>query len=103
MEEGIAQVKFPGMGEVGAGLRDGDVDGDEGEATRALVVSHNRKGKKSGGFQSMGKSIVHVVYILGSRPFVEGVEQFVLMSLHPIKLLGHEMQSLANFELLNHR
>lgn len=54
MEEGVAQVKFPGMGEVGAGKESG-TDEDEGEATRAMVVSQNRKGKKSGGFQSMGK------------------------------------------------
>lgn len=52
MEEGVAQVKFSGMGEVGAGK---ESDEDEGEATRAMVVSQNRKGKKSGGFQSMGK------------------------------------------------
>lgn len=56
MEEGIAQVKFPGMGEVGVEEEEGSGDDeDECEATRAMVVSQNRKGKKSGGFQSMGK------------------------------------------------
>lgn len=54
MEEGVAQVKFAGMGD------DGEVSGDgdsECETTRAMVLSHNRKGKKSGGFQSMGNII----------------------------------------------
>lgn len=55
MEEGLAQVKFPGMGE-DSGEGEGSEDGDsEFEATRAMVAKQNRKGKKSGGFQSMGE------------------------------------------------
>lgn len=49
----MALVKFPGMGEGEEGSEDGD---SEREATRAMVVCQNRKGKKSGGFQSMGLS-----------------------------------------------
>lgn len=48
----MAQVKFPGMGEA----EDEDSSGaEESEVTKAMVASHNRKGKKSGGFQSMGE------------------------------------------------
>lgn len=53
MEEGIALAKFPGMGEAGKG-EDSDDGNSECEATRAMVAKQNRKGKKSGGFQSMG-------------------------------------------------
>lgn len=60
MEEAVAQVKFPGMGEVEGG-QDSGSDGDEGEATRAMVTSQNRKGRKSGGFQSMGE-LVPAIY-----------------------------------------
>ena len=53
MEEGVAQVRFPGMGEAEEGSGDGE--DSECEATKAMVISQNRKGKKSGGFQSMGE------------------------------------------------
>ena len=53
MESELAQVKFPGMGEEGAGADDDE--GSECEATKAMVASQNRKGRKSGGFQSMGE------------------------------------------------
>ncbi len=53
MEEAVASVCFPGMGEVEVGEGSGDEE-SESEATRAMVASQNRKGKKSGGFQSMG-------------------------------------------------
>lgn len=54
MEEGIALAKFSGMGEESGG-EDSDAEASEGEATRARVTEQNRKGKKSGGFQSMGR------------------------------------------------
>lgn len=53
----MASVSFPGMGEAEVGEEEGEVSGGEDsecEETRAMVASQNRKGKKSGGFQSMG-------------------------------------------------
>ena len=60
MEASIAAVSFPGMGEAGREEEGGDSggEGSEYEATRAMVASHNRKGKKSGGFQSMGMKLL---------------------------------------------
>ena len=56
MEESLASVSFPGMGEVEVGEGEGGSGGEDSECeeTRAMVASQNRKGKKSGGFQSMG-------------------------------------------------
>lgn len=52
MEEAIARVKFPAV--EGTGGKDEE---DEQEVTRAMVARQNRKGKKSGGFQSMGRPV----------------------------------------------
>ena len=59
MEESVAAVCFPGMGEVEGEEAGGGSGGEESEceATRAMVASQNRKGKKSGGFQSMGMEL----------------------------------------------
>lgn len=48
----MAQVKFPGMGEAEEEENSG---AEESEIAKAMIASHNRKGKKSGGFQSMGE------------------------------------------------
>ena len=62
MEEEIALAKFPGMGEVQeVGEEGGESDC---EATRAMVAKHNRKGKKSGGFQSMGMCVYYLLRVL---------------------------------------
>lgn len=53
LEKGVASVKFSGI-EAGTSS---EGDGSECEATRAMVVSQNRKKKKSGGFQSMGENL----------------------------------------------
>ena len=68
MEETLVKLKFPGMGRgIGVEVRDGTGDGtveshieesSESEITRAMVANHNRKGKKSGGFQSMGQCVL---------------------------------------------
>ena len=57
----MARVKFTGIG-AGGGDEDSasepERSGDEEEEvreTRRLVAQQNRKGKKSGGFQSMGE------------------------------------------------
>lgn len=51
METALAKVRF-------SGLEDGESHGasDEEKETRTLVTERNKKGKKSGGFQSMGLS-----------------------------------------------
>ena len=55
MESEVARVRFSGMGEEGASADEGE--GSECESTKAMVASQNRKGKKSGGFQSMGERV----------------------------------------------
>ncbi len=70
MEEEVSRAQFPGMGEAEGGEGFADED-SEGEDTKAMVVRQNRKGKKSGGFQSMGKlqkcvcRILSVALLLG--------------------------------------
>ena len=50
MEAALAKVKFSGLD----GESD-DASDEEMETTRALVTERKKKGKKSGGFQSMGE------------------------------------------------
>ncbi len=61
MEKAVARVRFEGLDDEGetSASEAGSSGGEEetGEA-RELVMRQNRKGKKSGGFQSMGKAIV---------------------------------------------
>ena len=47
----------------GLGSDDEGDDGDEERDTRKLIMEHNRKKKKSGGFQSMGQSECNSKYI----------------------------------------
>lgn len=49
MEAALAKVKFNGLE-----ADESDNASDEEKETRALVTERNKKGKKSGGFQSMG-------------------------------------------------
>ena len=58
MENAVARVRFEGVEDEEEGAREGELsDGDEQEwkLARQLVAQQNRKGKKSGGFQSMGE------------------------------------------------
>ena len=59
MEKALARIKFEGLDsreETSASDLEGYGSEEEEERqTRQLVVQQNRKGKKSGGFQSMGK------------------------------------------------
>ena len=50
MEAALAKVKFSGLETDESGNAS-----DEEKETRTLVTERNKKGKKSGGFQSMGK------------------------------------------------
>ena len=59
MERSLTKVSFSGfehgcdsVGLEGSGEEEDDLDSSE--ETRKMVVKRNRKGKKSGGFQSMG-------------------------------------------------
>ena len=55
LEAAVARTKFPSFSaeQEKESLENED---SECETTRAMVARQNRKGKKSGGFQSMGKS-----------------------------------------------
>lgn len=60
MEASVEQAKFPatlgaGLGEEGEEIDCPAEEESETELTRAMVVRQNKKRKKSGGFQSMGK------------------------------------------------
>lgn len=59
MEKALAKVKFEGLdagGDTSASEfeEEGNSGSEEERETRLLVTKQNRKGKKSGGFQSMG-------------------------------------------------
>lgn len=65
MENAVARVRFEDFGgadgessasetELCAGASDCSDEEDEEDATRKMVARQNRKGKRSGGFQSMG-------------------------------------------------
>lgn len=60
MESALARVKFTGIS-AGGGDEDavseleGSEEEEEERETRKLVAQQNRKGRKSGGFQSMGE------------------------------------------------
>ena len=64
MEKALAKVRFEGLsGGVETSESEGELGGggsssDEVEETRVLVARQNRKGKKSGGFQSMGGCVL---------------------------------------------
>ena len=45
-----------------------DSDDEERDEARKLIVKQNRKNKKSGGFQSMGKHCAH---------FISGLDRFI--------------------------
>lgn len=64
MERALARVKFTGLGTgaddedaVSEPERSGGEEEEEERETRKLVAQQNRKGRKSGGFQSMGERV----------------------------------------------
>ncbi len=59
MEKAVARVKFEGLDggdETSASEVESSESEEEEREVRELVMKHNRKGKKSGGFQSMGEA-----------------------------------------------
>lgn len=58
MELSVARAKFPAtLGEEEDCVDCSGGEENETEATRAMVARHNKKRKKSGGFQSMGECV----------------------------------------------
>lgn len=67
MEKALARVRFEGLGEedgegtsaseMGSNGEDSEEEEEERREARLLVTQQNRKGKKSGGFQSMGEEL----------------------------------------------
>ena len=73
MEKCLASVDFSEFGhdkslDRGVVIDDNDSGSESCEETRKMVLKQNRKGKKSGGFQSMGKCVsvrlqeVNIIY-----------------------------------------
>ncbi len=65
MEKCLASVDFSEFGhgkslDGGVVIDDNDSGAESCEETRKMVLKQNRKGKKSGGFQSMGKLLISV-------------------------------------------